>query len=125
MTLTPLIAIHMAAALAALAVGPLALWARRAGRQRPRLHRFVGHAWVTLMLASAVSALFIRDTNLPNIAGFTPIHLLVPLTLAGLGASFWYLARGDIAAHRRTMQRLWVDWLGIAPLALSSTRLGT
>ncbi|MHB1122393.1 MAG: DUF2306 domain-containing protein [Ramlibacter sp.] len=56
MALTPLVAIHMTAALAALAVGPLALWARRAGRQRPRLHRAFGHAWVTLMLASALSA---------------------------------------------------------------------
>ena len=138
MTLTPLIAIHMTAALAALAVGPLALWARRGSRQRPRLHRAFGYAWVTLMLATAVSALFIRDTHLPNVAGFTPIHLLVPLTLAGLAGSFWYLARGDIAAHRHTMQRLylgacvvagaftllpnrllghmlWVDWLGIVP----------
>lgn len=108
MTLTPLIAIHMTAALAALAIGPLALWARRGSRQRPRRIRSPDAAWVTLMLATAVSALFIRDTNLPNLAGFTPIHLLVPLTLAGLGGGFWYLARGNIAAHRRTMQGLYV-----------------
>lgn len=108
MTLTPLVAIHMTAALAALALGPLALWARRGRRQRPRLHRAAGYAWVTLMVASAVSALFIRDTNLPNVAGFTPIHLLVPVTLAGLGGSFWFLARGNVAAHRRTMQWLYV-----------------
>lgn len=107
MTLTPLVAIHMTAALAALAVGPFALWARRGSRQRPKLHRALGYAWVTLMLATAVSAVFIRDSRLPNLAGFTPIHLLVPVTLTGLAGAFWYLARGDIAGHRRTMQRLY------------------
>ena len=40
MPLSPVIAIHLAAALAALLIGPLALWARRQpGGQRPRLHR--------------------------------------------------------------------------------------
>lgn len=108
MTLSPLVAIHMAAALAALAIGPVALWARRAGRQRPRLHRAFGHAWVTLMLVAALSAAFIRDRSLPNVAGYTPIHLLVIVTLGGLVMSFRFLARGDIAGHRKTMQRLYV-----------------
>ena len=44
MQFTPLIAIHMTAALGALATGPVALWARRAGAQRPRLHRAFGYA---------------------------------------------------------------------------------
>ena len=37
------------------------------------------------MLATALSALFIRSQTLPNMAGYTPFHLLVPLTLLGLG----------------------------------------
>lgn len=61
MQLPPVIAIHMSAALAALAIGPIALWARQSAVQRPRLHRAAGYAWVTLMLACALSALFIRD----------------------------------------------------------------
>jgi uncharacterized membrane protein len=107
MELTPLIAVHMAAALGALVTGPVALWTRRGTHQRPKLHRAFGYAWVTLMLVTAVSAMFIRDTRLPNVAGFTPIHLLVPVTLVALFGAFWYLARGDIAAHRKTMQRLY------------------
>jgi uncharacterized membrane protein len=107
MELTPLIAVHMTAALGALVTGPVALWARRGARQRPKLHRAFGYAWVTLMVVTAISAMFIRDTRLPNLAGFTPIHLLVPVTLAGLVGAFWYLARGDVAAHRKTMQRLY------------------
>lgn len=113
MPLTPVIAIHLFAALAALAIGPLALWARRghatqATRQRPRLHRAAGYAWVTLMLITALSALFIRDFNLPNIAGYTPIHLLVPFTLISLFLAFRHLLRGNIAGHRKNMLGLYV-----------------
>ena len=107
MQLTPLIAIHMTAALLAVATGPVALWARKGATQRPRLHRAFGYAWVTLMVVTAVSAMFIRDWTLPNLAGFTPIHLLIPVTLAGLFGAFWFLAKGNIAGHRITMQRLY------------------
>lgn len=141
MPLTPVIAIHLFAALAALVIGPLALWARRGhatqtNRQRPRLHRAAGYAWVTLMLITALSALFIRDFNLPNIAGYTPIHLLVPFTLGSLFLAFRHLLRGNIAGHRKNMlslyvggcivagvftllpsrtlgQLVWVQWLGL------------
>lgn len=107
MSLTPTIAIHMTAALAALALGPLALWARRSAMQRPVVHRAAGYAWVTLMVATAVSALFIRDFRLPNVWGYTPIHLLVPVTLGGLVMAFVFLARRNISGHRKTMQSLY------------------
>ena len=108
MPVSPIVLIHLAAAVAATLVGPLALWARRAAAQRPRLHRAFGYAWVTLMVVTAVSALFIRDFRLPNLAGYTPIHLLVPLTLASLALAFRHLARHNIAGHRRTMQSTYV-----------------
>lgn len=104
----PVIALHLAAALGALATGPVALWARLGARQRPALHRTFGTAWVALMLVTALSALFIRDRHLPNIAGFTPIHLLVPLTLGSLVLAFRHLARGNIAAHAKTMRALYL-----------------
>lgn len=107
MQLTPTIAIHMTAALGALVTGPVALWARRGMKQRPRLHRAFGYAWVTLMVVTAVSAMFIRDFRMPNLAGFTPIHLFVPVTFIGLFGAFWYLARGNVASHRWIMQRLY------------------
>ncbi|TFZ02257.1 DUF2306 domain-containing protein [Ramlibacter henchirensis] len=107
MELTPLIAVHMTSALLAVATGPVALWARRAGAQRPRLHRAFGYAWVTLMLVTAISALFIRDFELPNIAGYTPIHLLVPVTLISLFGAFYKLAHGNIAGHRMVMRNLY------------------
>ena len=107
MQLTPTIAIHLSAALGALAIGPVALWARKGETQRPVLHRAFGYAWVALMLVTALSALFIRDFRLPNLNGYTPIHLLVPYTLLGIFGAFWYLAKNDIPSHRKTMQRLY------------------
>ena len=107
MQLTPLIAVHMSAAIGALATGPVALWARRGRAQRPRLHRAFGYAWVTLMIITAVSALFIRDWKLPNVAGYTPVHLLVPVTFISLFGAFYFLAKGNIAGHRKAMQRLY------------------
>ena len=106
MQITPVIAIHMAAALAAVAIGPIALWARQGATQRPRIHRAAGYAWVTLMVATAVSALFISGgggprlpvgVQLPHLpVGLLP-HLPVPHLPAGL-------LRGLV--HRQPRQRL-------------------
>lgn len=108
MQITPVIAIHMAAALAALAIGPLALWARRSRAQRPRLHRAAGYAWVTLMVMVAVSAVFISGDKGPRLAGFGLIHLLVPITLGFIALSFHFLVRGNVMAHRRIMQGTYI-----------------
>lgn len=114
MQMSPVIAIHLSASLAALVIGPVALWARRghaarvATTQRPRLHRAAGYAWVTLMLMSALSALFIRDFQLPNVLGYTPIHLFVPYTLGGLFLAFRRLSQGDLAGHRKNMLGLYL-----------------
>jgi len=107
MQLTPIVAVHMTAALGALATGPIALWARRGRQQHPKLHRAFGYAWVTLMVVTAVSALFLRDRELPNLAGYTPIHLLVPVTFISLFGAFYKLAKGNVRGHRMVMQNLY------------------
>jgi uncharacterized membrane protein len=111
--ISPAIAIHLTAALAATVLGPVALWARkghqRGGAQRPRLHRAFGYAWVTMMLLTAISALFIRSAFPHAIAGFSWIHLFVPAVLLSLVLAFRALARGNIAAHRRQMQGLYIN----------------
>jgi uncharacterized membrane protein len=107
MQMTPVIAVHMTAAILAVVTGPVALWARRSRQQHPRLHRAFGYAWVTLMIVTAVSALFIRDFAKPNLGGYTLIHVLVPVTIGMLFIAFWKLAHRDIAGHRAFMQRLY------------------
>ncbi len=108
MSLTPFIAVHVTAAVAATALGPFALWARLGRAQHPRLHRAFGYAWVTLMLLTALSAIFISDPVIPNIHGFGPIHLLIPVVLALLFVAFRFLAKGNISGHRKTMQNLYI-----------------
>lgn len=110
MQMTPLIAVHASAAIAAIVVGPVALWARRQGTTgpRPAVHRAAGYLWVTLMVIAATTALFIRDFRLPNIAGYTPIHLLVPVVFASLFVAFWALAKKRISTHRRCMVSLYI-----------------
>ena len=98
-----IIAVHMTAALGALVIGPVVLWARRQGNQRPLLHRSLGYAFTTLMLMTAVSAIFIRDYFMPNFHGYTLLHLLVPWLLFRLYWGFLKLSRRDVKGHRRSM----------------------
>jgi uncharacterized membrane protein len=60
------------------------------------------------MVVTAISALFIRDFRLPNISGYTLIHLFVPYSIFGLVCSFWFLARKNIIAHRKTMVQMYL-----------------
>jgi uncharacterized membrane protein len=108
MQIDPVTAVHLSAALLATAIGPVALWARRQGATLPRLHRGAGYAWVTLMVLTAVSAVFIRHSPLALLAGFSPIHLLIPFTLGMIVLAFRYLLRGNIAGHRKTMRNLYI-----------------
>ena len=107
MYLPPEIAIHATAAIGATALGPFVLWTRLRSEQHPRLHRGLGYAWVTLMAATAVSSLFIRNFFSFNIAGYTWIHLLVPVVFGMLVAAFVALVRGNITVHRQMLQRLY------------------
>ena len=109
MELTPIIAIHMSSAIGALVIGPVVLWSRLGQRPRPWLHRALGYAWTTLMVVTATSAVFIRDFNLPNIKGYTPIHLLIVITFASLLIAFRALAKRDLSMHRKTMQSLYLS----------------
>jgi uncharacterized membrane protein len=115
----PAIAIHLSCAVTALALGPVALWARKGSRP----HRAAGYAWVTVMLGAAISCLFIRDVHLPNVLGYTPIHLFAVFTFVGLSQGIWHIAHRNINAHRRAMQRLYYGaCLGAGAFALLPSR---
>ena len=105
MTLTPIIAVHMSLALGALALGPVALTARKGSP----LHRASGYTWVVLMLGAAISSAFIRDFRLPNLMGYTPIHIFTVTTIVGVCAAVIFAVRRNIAMHKRTM---WRTYLG-------------
>ena len=106
--LTPIVAIHMTAAILAIATGPMAIWARKGATLRTRLHRAFGYGWVTLMLVAATSAIFIRSELPGQWFGFSLIHLLVIVTYAMLFIAFRFLIKGNIRGHRLTMVNLYL-----------------
>lgn len=103
MQMSPIIAVHMTASLTALLIGPIAMWARLGETKRPWIHRAVGYGWVSMMIVSAVSAIFIRDYGLPNVGGYTLIHLLIPYTVFWLVYAFRALAKKEFVKHRKAM----------------------
>lgn len=96
----PAVIVHLAVAVGALVIGPIALWLRKGSRW----HRAIGYSWITLMAAAAVSSLFIRDFRLPNLFGYTAIHGLSLATFVGIGLGIWYISRRNVARHRRVMR---------------------
>ena len=91
-----------------------ALGAHGFNATRPWLHRATGYAYVTFMMLAALTSVFIRDFHLPNLHGFTWIHLLIPVTLFSLWVAFRALKRRDFVTHRITMQSLYVSACVIA-----------
>lgn len=108
MSFSPLIAVHMTAAITATVIGPFAMWARLGMTTRPKLHRAFGYAWVTMMIVTAVSAIFIRSNLGLNWMGFSPIHLLIPTAMTTLFFAFRFLAQGNIRGHRKSMVNLYI-----------------
>jgi uncharacterized membrane protein len=105
------IQIHLVAALGALAAGA-AIFASPKGTAA---HKTLGWTYATFMAAAAISAIFIRRTHgIPNIAGFTPIHLFVILTAIGLPRALLLIRSGNVAGHKRAMISLYVGAIIIA-----------
>ncbi|MBN8509368.1 MAG: DUF2306 domain-containing protein [Burkholderiales bacterium] len=100
----PLIFFHLATAAAALGLGALILLRRKGTGS----HRALGWTWVALMAATTIASAFIRDYRLPNVAGFTPIHLLTLTVAVLLPLAIAYARRGNVAGHRKTMRGLYL-----------------
>jgi uncharacterized membrane protein len=118
--LTPAILVHICFALSALVLGPVALTVQKGSR----LHRITGYSWVLLMLGAAISSAFIRDFRLPNLAGYTPVHIVSVGVVVGLVAALIFVVRRNIKAHRRIMWRVYLGGcIGAGAFALLPSRL--
>jgi uncharacterized membrane protein len=118
----PHIAIHTLAALTALVLGIVQLVAPKGTIN----HRAIGWLWVWAMVIVAVTSLMIRVTGLPNIGGFSIIHLLTVLTLVTLPLIVSRARQKNIAGHRRAATILFFGGLVTAGLftLLPTRRLG-
>jgi uncharacterized membrane protein len=99
-------------------------------------HKRLGWVWVLLMASTTAASGFIRDYEGLNIAGITPIHGFTVLVAVTLPRGVWYVRRGNLEGHRKTMRGLyfgacviagvftllpgrflggllWRDWLGV------------
>jgi uncharacterized membrane protein len=108
----PLIFFHLVTAVAAFVLG-LFMLLRRKGTYS---HRLLGWIWVALMGSTALASTFIRDYKLPNVYGYTPIHLFTVTVAVMLPLGIWYVKRGRIEGHRKTMQRMYLGACVIAGL---------
>ncbi|WP_020173621.1 DUF2306 domain-containing protein [Methyloferula stellata] len=102
MSLAPILAssaaiqFHLAAAVLALGLGSAVLVMRKG----TLAHRWIGWAWIGVMLAVALSSFAITSIWPGH---YSPIHILSIITLISLPAAVWLRRRGQIKAHAITM----------------------
>jgi uncharacterized membrane protein len=118
MTLEPLlhaslpIRIHVATVVPAFVIGTWQIFASHKGAP---VHRALGYLYLALMTVTSIDALFIHSL-MPNgpFGGFSPIHLLVPLTLFGVVGALRGAWTHNIAQHRWSMISVYVGGVLIA-----------
>lgn len=103
--------VHALAALGALLLGG---WVLLASTKGSPLHRALGRAYLGLMLIAALTAIFIHALNPRGPFGFSPVHLLIIVTLLGVWRGWRAARRGEIMTHRRIMIRLYISALIVA-----------
>jgi uncharacterized membrane protein len=105
--LSPVIKIHVLAAIVALAIGTVIL-------MRPKgkgLHKALGWGWVAAMGITAVSSLFITGLN----GGFySLVHLLSGWTVVALPMAIFAIRNRKVETHRRAMTGMFVGGLLVA-----------
>ena len=101
MDASPAIQIHVAAALASLVLGGVALFRRKGDR----LHRWGGCLWVLLAALTALSSFFLFEMKV--IGPFSPIHILSVLVLVSLAQGVRAAMQGRIKRHQRIFQSLY------------------
>lgn len=116
MTLDPIlyaplaVQLHVATVIPAALIGAFMLVARKG----TPLHKRLGRIWLGLMALTALSTFFIHEINL--FAGFSPIHLLSVLVLAGCMQVVRTARRRQFKAHMRVVKSMYFGGISIAGL---------
>jgi len=118
MTLAPLlhaplaVQIHVATVVPAFLIGTYQIFFSRKGAP---FHRVLGYIYLALMTITAITTLFIHAL-MPNgpFGGFSPIHLLVGLTLFGVVGALRGAWTHNIALHKRAMIGVYIGGILIA-----------
>jgi uncharacterized membrane protein len=118
MTLEPLIyaplavQIHVATVIPAAIIGTWLIFFSTKGTP---YHRALGYTYLVLMSFTAITTLWVHEL-MPNgpFFGFSPIHLLIPLTLWGVCNAIMGARTHDIPRHRRAMLAVYIGGIVIA-----------
>lgn len=104
--------IHVATVVPAFFIGTYQIFFSRKGAP---FHRVLGYVYLALMTVTSIAALFVHQI-MPRgpFAGFSPIHLLVPLVLFGVIAALHGAWTHNIAQHRAAMLGVYIGGILIA-----------
>jgi len=103
------IQIHILVAFGAFGLGAYVLMRRKG----TKAHKMAGRIFGGLMLATAISAIFIRQLNNGS---FSWIHIFVPITFIGLFQAVTSIRKGNVKAHRKHVLNLYFAALMIPGL---------
>ena len=95
------IPLHAIAAMIAIILGGIQLYMKKGGT----IHKFLGRAWVGLMLIVSVSSFFIHKINFWG--AYSPIHLLSLWTIVTIGLAIYFVRVGNIKRHKQVMIALY------------------
>lgn len=112
--MTPAIVLHLAAALAALAVG-IAILVRTKGTAA---HKALGRVWVGAIAVTALVSFAIRGGG-----GFSWIHALSVWSLISVAMGVTAIRRGDTRGHRAWMLSLYAGTAIAGAFTLLPSRL--
>ena len=108
LTTSPIIQLHICAALIALILGPFAIYRNR----RDRVHKVLGYSWVVAMTVLALSAFAIPSHFTP--LGLGPLHGFAVLALWSLWSGVRHAIRRNFDAHQAVFRSLYLNGLIIA-----------
>ncbi len=90
------IQIHWVAAMVALVLGSMML-IRAKGTAS---HKFIGRAFIGIMLITAFSSFFIREINRGSMSW---IHIFIPITCFASWEAIHFIRKGNIRRHKRAV----------------------
>jgi uncharacterized membrane protein len=105
--------IHVGTVLPALPLGAYILLRRKGGR----LHRLLGRVWAGLMVTTAISSFWLGDE------GLSFIHLFSMMTLISVPLAIFWIRRGDVQRHQRTMTYVYIGLVVAGLFAFTPGRL--
>jgi uncharacterized membrane protein len=111
------IALHLSAALPAIALG-IAVLLRRKGTPS---HKLLGWIWVAAMASVALSSFWIVEIR--DGAGFSLLHLLSLWTLLCLACAIWAIKRGKVRSHKGFMVGVFIGLVAAGLASLAPDRL--